>query len=63
MAEHLRRVAHAPWGRDLAELGLIEGMLYKALDIVCIGIVLSILMLFGELDEAADLRVVGFIAL
>ena len=63
MAEHLRRIAHTPWGRDLAELSLIEGMLYKALHIVCIGIVLSILMLFGELDEAADLSVVGFIAL
>ena len=34
-------------------------MLYKALDIVGIGIVLSILMLFGELDEAADLSVVA----
>ena len=63
MAKHLRRISHAPWGRDLAELGLIEGMLYKALDIVGIGIALGLLMLFGELDEAADLRVVGFIAL
>ena len=63
MAKHLRRITHTPWGRDLAELGLIEGMLYKALDIVGIGITLGLLMLFGELDEAADLRVVGFIAL
>jgi len=38
-------------------------MLYKALDIVGIGIVLGFLMLFGELDEAADLSVVGFLAL
>ena len=63
VAKHLRCVAHAPRGRDLAELSLIEGMLYKALDIVGIGIALGLLMLFGELDEAADLRVVGFIAL
>ena len=63
MAKHLRCVAHAPRGRDLAELSLIEGMLYKALDIVGISIAFGVLMLFGELDEAADLSVVGFIAL